>query len=78
MVLFLLSFLACNPVVRWDDTERILAQWWRPVALNEALDPLHWVMYTALHRRISPAIELGWTEVHLIVINDFCICHNHS
>jgi hypothetical protein len=64
-------FLACNPVVCRDDTEQILAQWRRPVASNEALDPLHWAMYAALHWRISVAVKLGQAEVHLIVINDF-------
>ncbi len=71
MVLFSSFFLACNPVVRQDDTEQILARWWHPVASNEALDPLPWAMYAALHRRIIAAVELGWVEVHLILINDF-------
>ena len=38
------SLFACNPGGRWGDTVRILAQWQRPVASSEALDPLHWSM----------------------------------
>jgi hypothetical protein len=68
---FVFFFLACNLVVRWDDTEGILAQKRCPVASNEALEPLHWAMYAALHRRISTTVKLGWAEVHLIHINDF-------
>ena len=45
---FLSFFSGCDsdPVICRRDTERILTQWWRPVpvALSEALDPLHWSM----------------------------------
>ena len=36
---------------------QILARWWRPVALSVAMDLLHWVMHTSLHRRITMAIK---------------------
>ncbi len=35
----------------------ILAQWWRPVASNEAADLLHWVMCAVTHWCITMAIE---------------------
>jgi hypothetical protein len=31
---------ACNPGGRWGNTVQILAQWLRPVASSEALDPI--------------------------------------
>jgi hypothetical protein len=69
-------FLACNPVVRRDDTEQILARWRRPVDSSEALDPLHWVMYRALHRRIIAAVETSCNGGVLFCIVDFDIDHN--
>ena len=38
-------------------SERVLAQWWHPVASSEALDPLHWAMRAVLYRRITMAIK---------------------
>jgi hypothetical protein len=69
-------FLACNPVVRWDDTEQILTRWWRPVASIETLDPLHWAMYRALHRRIIAAVKTSRNGGVLFCIVDFDINHN--
>ena len=37
--------------------ERVLAQWWHPVASGEALDLLHWVMHAVLYRRSAMAIK---------------------
>jgi hypothetical protein len=37
----------------------ILAQWWRPVASNEALDLLHRAMRAVTYRRIAMAIEMA-------------------
>ena len=42
---FSLFFSACDPVICRGNMMWVLAQWWRPVALSEALEPLHWVMY---------------------------------
>ncbi len=69
-------FLACDPVVCQDDTEKVLARWWRPVASNEALDPLHWEMYAALHRCIIAAVEMSRIGGVLFCIVDFDIDHN--
>jgi hypothetical protein len=41
---------ACCPGGRWGDTERVVAQWWHPVASRVALDMLHWAMHFVLHR----------------------------
>jgi hypothetical protein len=76
MVLFSAFFSSCNPVVHRDETEQILAQWRRPVASSEALDPLHWAMYTALHRRIIAAIEMSCNGGVLFCIVNFDINHN--
>ncbi len=73
---FCCFFLACNPIVRRDDTEQILTQWWRPVASNEALDPLHRAMYMALHRRIIAAVETSRNGGVLFCFVDFDIDHN--
>ncbi len=69
-------FLSCNPVVCRDDTEQILAQWQHPVASSEALDPLHWAMYAALHRCIIAAVEMSCNGGVLFPIIDFNIDHN--
>jgi hypothetical protein len=37
----------------------ILAQWWRPVASNEALDLLHQAMRAVTYRRITMAIKMA-------------------
>jgi hypothetical protein len=68
MVLFLL-FFSC----RWDDTERILAQWWHPVASSEALAPLHQAMYAPLHWRIIAAVKTSRNGGVLFCIVDFGI-----
>ncbi len=34
------------PGSRWGDTELVVAQWWRPVAFEVALDMPHWAMLT--------------------------------
>ena len=54
----------------------ILAQWQRPVASSEALDPLHWVMYAALHRRIIAAVKMSRKGGVLFCIVNFDIDHN--
>jgi hypothetical protein len=43
---------------RWGDTAQALAQWWHPVASNEAVDALHRAMRPALYRCIAMAIEI--------------------
>ena len=66
-------FCLLRPAGCQCDKMRILAQWQRSVALSEALDPFHWAMYSALHWRISKAIEMGHIEVHLFFVDDFDI-----
>ena len=47
----------CRLGGRRGDTERVVAQWRRPVASGEALVMLHWAMRSVLHRRTAMAIE---------------------
>jgi hypothetical protein len=49
----------CRPGGRRGDTERVVAQWRRPVASGEALVMLHWAMRSVLHRRTAMAIEIA-------------------
>jgi hypothetical protein len=65
--------LHANPVVRRGNTVRILAQWRLPVASGVAMNSLHRAMKVASYRRISSAVKLGRTEVHLIAIDNFVI-----
>ena len=41
-----------------------LTRWQHPVALNEALDVLHWVMHSTLYRCICMAIEILAIHLH--------------
>jgi hypothetical protein len=50
---------ACCSGGGWGDTEQVIAQWWRPVASEVALDMLHWAMPSVLLRRIRKAFETG-------------------
>jgi hypothetical protein len=50
--------------------EKVLAQWWHPVASSEALDLLQWAMRTVLYRRIVMAIE---TASKVGVLFDCCL-----
>jgi hypothetical protein len=50
---------ACCPGGRWGNTERVVAQWPRPVAPGVALDMLHYVMCFVLHRRTAMAIKMA-------------------
>jgi hypothetical protein len=45
--------------IRWGDTGRIIAQWWRPVAYRVALDLPHWTMRSATYHLIRMAIEMA-------------------
>jgi hypothetical protein len=48
----------------------ILAQWWRLVASNKALNLLHWAMCTVMYRRVAMAIE---TATFLGAFFDCCL-----
>ena len=50
---------ACCPGGPWGDTERVVAQCWRPVASGVALDMPHWVMSYVLLRRTAVAFEMA-------------------
>ncbi len=50
-------------------SERVLVQWWHPMASSEALDPLHWPMRVVLYRRIVMAIK---TASKVGVLFDCC------
>ena len=52
-------FVCCRPGGRRGNTERVVAQWWRPVASGEALVMLHWAMHSVWHRRTAMAIEMA-------------------
>jgi len=44
---------------RRGNTAQALAQWQHPVALNEALDMLHWAMCPELYCHICIAIKIA-------------------
>jgi hypothetical protein len=69
---------ACCPGGRWGDTERVVAQCWRPVASGVALDMLHRAMPSVLPGRTAMAIEMANNGGHSLVIINFVINHNHS
>ncbi len=50
---------ACCPGGHWGNTERVIAQWRRPVASGVALDMPHWAMLFVLLRRTAVAIEMA-------------------
>ena len=49
----------CRLGGRRGNTERVVAQWRRPVASGEALVMLHWAMRSVLHRHTTMAIEIA-------------------
>jgi hypothetical protein len=49
----------CCPGGCRGDTERVIAQWQRPVASCEALVMLYWAMRSVLHRRTAMAVEIS-------------------
>ncbi len=50
-------FVCCRPGGCRGDTEQVVAQWWRLVALMKTLDLLHWRMRAVLHRYTAMAIK---------------------
>jgi hypothetical protein len=52
-------FVCCHPGGRGGNTERVVAQWRRPVASGEALIMLHRAMRSIWHRRTAMAIEMA-------------------
>jgi hypothetical protein len=62
-----------KPLSVRGNTARILAQWWRPVALREALNPLYWAISAVLCQPMNPSVETGRTEVHSFDDDDFAI-----
>jgi len=52
-------FVCCPPGGRRGNTERVVAQWRRPVASGEALVMLHREMRSVWHRRTAMAIEMA-------------------
>ncbi len=77
MVLFHRFYLVCNPAVRRGYIVQILARWRRPMALSEALDPLHRAKYVALHRRIGAAVETGCIGGAFICCRQFSFTNDH-
>lgn len=65
---------ACNPIVRHQGNTTwawVIDQWQRPVALSEALDPLHSSMYLVLYQHNSSVVKMAWTEVYLFIVDNF-------
>jgi hypothetical protein len=56
---FRCCFVCCCPGGRWGNTERVVAQWQRPVASGVALDMPHWAMPSVLIRRTAVAIKIA-------------------
>jgi len=52
-------FIFCRPGGRRGDTERVVAQWRRPVASGVALDMMHRAMLQLLLQRCHMAIEMS-------------------
>ncbi len=77
-VLFECCFVDCHPGGRWDDTERVVARCWRPVASGVALDMLYRVMPSVLLRRTSVVVETAGGRGHLFGITNFVIDNNCS
>jgi hypothetical protein len=49
----------CHPGVRGSNTEQVVACWRRPVALDIALDILHWEMLHELLQCLRMAIKMA-------------------
>jgi hypothetical protein len=65
----------CHPGGCRGDTERVVAQWRRPVASSEALVMLHQAMHSVLHWRTTMAIKMALdTEVHLFAAAVYFDC----
>jgi hypothetical protein len=56
---FCCRFVCCCPGGCWGDTERVVAQWRRPVAYKVALDILHWATRFILHWQTAMAIKMA-------------------
>jgi hypothetical protein len=52
-------FVCCCPGGRQGNTERVVAQWRRPVASRIAMNMLHWEMPSVLLQRACMAIKMG-------------------
>jgi len=65
-------FVCCHPGGRRGNTERVVAQWRRPVASGEAL--------VMLHGTGAPSWPSKWPtmEVHLFATAAYFDCCNHS
>ncbi len=62
LVYFFCRFICCCPGSRWGNTERVVAQWWQPVACRVALDMSHWAMPPVLLWRTATAIKMANNE----------------
>jgi hypothetical protein len=63
---------ACCPGGCWGDTERVVAQCWRPVASGVALDMPHWAMPSVLLRHIRKAFEMSRNRGAFVRHRRFC------
>ena len=55
-------FVCCCPGGLRGNTDRVVAQWRRPVASGEALVMLHWLMHSIWHRRTAMIIAMARDE----------------
>jgi hypothetical protein len=60
------------------DTAQTLAQWWHPVASSKALDVLHRVIHSALHRCTPMVIKIASNFPAPFCIVNFVVVHNSS
>ncbi len=59
LVHFLSLFVCCCSGSRWGKMEQVVAQWWRPVASEVALDIPYWAMLSVLHKCTAVAIKMA-------------------
>ena len=52
-------FVCCHPGGRRGNTERVVDQWWRPVASGKSLVMLHQAMRFVPHRHTAMAIKMA-------------------
>ncbi len=67
---FLSFFLHLNLLSVLGNMAQILAQWRRPVALREAMDPLYQSVLAVSCQRMISSIKTGRTEVHSFVVDE--------
>jgi hypothetical protein len=65
-------FVCCCPGGCWVNTKQVVAQWRRPVALDIALDMLHWAMHFLSYQRTAMAINMACNGGTFVCHYQFC------